>query len=313
MIEPDVSVVIATYNRSGVLRHTLDVLRHQTHTNWEAIIVGDACTDDTAAVVAACDDARLQFVNLPENHGEQSAPNNEGVARAQGSVVAFLNHDDFWRPDHLTRALAHLSSTGADVVYSWIAQLLPDGTPVLLGVSPDGVYSPLVTVPASAWVVRRELAQRLPWRNGWTMRLTPSQDWLWRAWHERARIVELRHLSVLALPSGTRKGSYRGAASNDDPNNEHTRWRDRVLKDDRWAEEILTAYLHAQANGGRLPPSTRVLRRLSWVARNAGSKAVVSMGWHPLAAWLAVRHPGRGGFLTWLRSERGLPARDTSR
>jgi hypothetical protein len=43
------------------------------------IVVGDACTDDTANAIASFADARLRFVNMPRNHGEQSAPNNEGV------------------------------------------------------------------------------------------------------------------------------------------------------------------------------------------------------------------------------------------
>jgi len=46
MRAPDVSVIIATYNRSAVLRHVLEVLRLQTFGNWEALVVGDACTDD---------------------------------------------------------------------------------------------------------------------------------------------------------------------------------------------------------------------------------------------------------------------------
>jgi hypothetical protein len=218
-----------------------------------------------------------------------------------------------WRRDHLERACAHLASTGADLVYSWLASLLPDGTVVLLGVSPDGVYAPTITVPASAWVMKRRIAAQQPWRDGWTIRLPPSQDWLWRAWHGGARLVELPRLSVVALPSGARSGSYRA----DDPasgvsrpsDNEHQRWHDRILESDEWAEDLLTKYVQAQANGGRIPPARPALRQLSRVARHLGSAAIAATGRHPLAVLMAVRHPGRGGYLAWLRSERGLPAR----
>jgi glycosyltransferase involved in cell wall biosynthesis len=306
---PDVSIVIATYNRSAVLREVLDVLRLQTARAWEAIVVGDACTDDTASVVAGFGDPRLRFVNLPHNHGEQSAPNNAGVALATGRALAFLNHDDFWRPDHLERSLAHLDASGADLVYSWTANLLPDETVVLLGVSPGGAYSAAVIAPASSWVMRRELADRVgSWRSGWTIRLSPSQDWLWRAARLGARLHELPRVSVIGFPSGSRPGSYGEAGAG-----EHARWRERLVSDPAWPEALLARYVRAQADGGRLPPAARPTRQVSWALQNAGSATAARLGLHPLALWTAIRHPGRGGFLTWLRKQRGLPARGSER
>ncbi|TIV65821.1 MAG: glycosyltransferase family 2 protein, partial [Mesorhizobium sp.] len=93
-IEPLVSVVIATHNRPAVLRQTLKSLIGQTLQDWEAIVVGDACRPDTPAIVAAFDDCRISYIDLPVNFGEQSGPNNIGFARARGRFVAILNHDD---------------------------------------------------------------------------------------------------------------------------------------------------------------------------------------------------------------------------
>ena len=93
---PTVSVVVATYNRANVLRFSIEAALRSSASDWEMIVVGDACTDHTADVVASFDDPRISFVNLPVNAGEQSIPNNEGVRRARGRYVAFLNHDDLW-------------------------------------------------------------------------------------------------------------------------------------------------------------------------------------------------------------------------
>ena len=90
-----VSVIIATFNRSNVLKIALQTLRWQTYEHWEAWVIGDCCTDDTEAVVASFNDDRIHFYNLPENFGEQSGPNNEGVSphsRCQRMGVQSRSH-----------------------------------------------------------------------------------------------------------------------------------------------------------------------------------------------------------------------------
>jgi glycosyltransferase involved in cell wall biosynthesis len=72
---------------------------------------GDACTDDSAELVASYRDPRLHWFNLPTNSGYQSAPHNEGLRRARGRYVAYLNHDDLWLPNHLERLVAALGPT----------------------------------------------------------------------------------------------------------------------------------------------------------------------------------------------------------
>ena len=127
MKEPRVSIVTATYNRAEVLRLTIESVRRSRLTDWEMIIVGDACTDDSEAMVASFGDQRIRFVNLPVNAGEQSVPNNAGVALAHAPFVAFLNHDDLWIPEHLDLALAHLESEQADLVSTLTIALDADG------------------------------------------------------------------------------------------------------------------------------------------------------------------------------------------
>jgi glycosyltransferase involved in cell wall biosynthesis len=80
MARPRVSVITATYNRSRVLRHTIASVIAQDFADWELLVVGDAGTDDTADVVASFRDPRIRFFSLPQNVGEQSGPNNAGVA-----------------------------------------------------------------------------------------------------------------------------------------------------------------------------------------------------------------------------------------
>ncbi|MDO6522053.1 glycosyltransferase [Shimia thalassica] len=77
-----VTVVVATYNRATVLSRTLRTLIAKSLQDWQAVVVGDACSDNTQDVIAALDDKRIQFVNLPERFGEQAGPNSVGMALA---------------------------------------------------------------------------------------------------------------------------------------------------------------------------------------------------------------------------------------
>ena len=76
-----ISIITATYNRSNLLAYAINSVLRSTYEDWELIVVGDACTDDTESVVNAFGDPRIQFYNLEENFGEQSGPNNIGFSQ----------------------------------------------------------------------------------------------------------------------------------------------------------------------------------------------------------------------------------------
>jgi Glycosyl transferase family 2 len=174
---PLVSVVTATFNRSRAVRCAAESVRAQTLTDWEQWVIGDACTDDTADVVAGFGDPRVRFHNLPENVGEQSGPNNEGLKRARGRYLAMLNHDDLWLPDHLELAVAALEASGADLVFTMALQVEREGHYVLHNWAPGRRYLPELFIPASSWVFRRELFERIGgWRPVQTIRNFPSQE-----------------------------------------------------------------------------------------------------------------------------------------
>ena len=95
---PLVSVVVATYNSSHLLRYALRSILLSDHWNLDVVVVGDHCTDDTPSVISSLADERIRFINLERNSGQQATPNNVGVAAARGEYIAFLNHDDVWLP-----------------------------------------------------------------------------------------------------------------------------------------------------------------------------------------------------------------------
>jgi len=122
---PTVTVIIATYNKSAALRYAIDSVLWQSFDSFELWVIGDGCTDDSAEVVGAYDDQRVHWYNLPENTGYQSEPHNEGLRRARGKYIAYLNHDDVWLPNHLQVLVKHIEETEADFVFSILEWVLP--------------------------------------------------------------------------------------------------------------------------------------------------------------------------------------------
>jgi len=112
-----VSVVIPTYNRAGTVIDAVRSVLAQHFEDFELIVVDDGSTDDTEARVAAIADDRLRYI--AGQHAGVSAARNLGVRRATGSVIAFLDSDDVWRPDKLAREVDVLAKhPEVDAVFS---------------------------------------------------------------------------------------------------------------------------------------------------------------------------------------------------
>ena len=98
---PFFSVITATYKRGNRIRPTIGSVLDQTEQDFEYLVVGDGCTDETESVVRSFGSDKIRWLNLPENRGNQSFANNHGIEAARGEWICYLGHDDIWSPDHL--------------------------------------------------------------------------------------------------------------------------------------------------------------------------------------------------------------------
>lgn len=96
---PTISVIIPGYNNGQFIAETIQTVRQQTLPPDEIIVVDDGSSDNTEAVVRSILDDRIQYVRQP-NSGVSVARNN-GLERATGEFVSFLDADDRWRPETL--------------------------------------------------------------------------------------------------------------------------------------------------------------------------------------------------------------------
>ena len=110
-MKPAASVIIPCYNHAHYLPQAIQSVLAQRFTDWEAIVVNDGSTDDTAAVVAQICDPRIRYV-YQENQG-LSAARNTGIRMAQGKYLAFVDADDEWEPRFLQRCVQVLDADAA--------------------------------------------------------------------------------------------------------------------------------------------------------------------------------------------------------
>jgi hypothetical protein len=137
---PLVSVTVATWNASALLieRAVASVLR-QTYDNWEMVIVGDGCTDDTGACLSALGDPRVRFFNFPYHGIYPSNPvhrwmvsgtlaSNFAVGQARGQWIAPLDQDDEFAPHHIETLLGLARRTRSELAYGKIREVHPQLT-----------------------------------------------------------------------------------------------------------------------------------------------------------------------------------------
>ncbi len=105
--KPAVSVIIPTYNRGWILREAIDSVLAQEFTDYELIVVDDGSTDDTREIL---DIYGRQITVLRQSNQGVSAARNRGIAASRAQLIAFLDSDDLWLPQKLTRQVRFFKS-----------------------------------------------------------------------------------------------------------------------------------------------------------------------------------------------------------
>jgi len=112
---PKVSIVITTRNRPGLLKRALGSALHQMYQNFEIHVVDDASSDDQRCSIenlfAGCKKVHYWC------HGNRrglAAARNTGIAKSSGDYIAFLDDDDEWKPECVTKRIALLQDLPPD-------------------------------------------------------------------------------------------------------------------------------------------------------------------------------------------------------
>jgi len=118
-----VSVIMPTYNRPERLQRALTHLQAQHDPDWEALVVddGDGRGYDMALSLRDVGDERIRAFR---NTGKQQVDaRNTAIVQASGSIIAWLDDDDWWEhPDHVALLKQTLQEPGLAHVHGWVVR-----------------------------------------------------------------------------------------------------------------------------------------------------------------------------------------------
>lgn len=162
---PAISIVIPTYNHAEFLQLALKSVVEQTFSDWEAIIVNNFSDDATLQIIDQFNEPRFRVINF-RNHGVIAASRNEGIQNSLAPVIAFLDSDDTWYKDKLSKCMSEFEK-GAKVVChgeNWVNdRSVPRA--IFYGPAEKATYRNLLfrgnCISTSATLVNREVLEQL--------------------------------------------------------------------------------------------------------------------------------------------------------
>ncbi len=107
---PFVSVIMATYNRSGYLPRSILSFINQTYKNCELIIVDDGSHDNTFQIVNDYLQNQENIRYIKHSHRKLSLSKNAGIQAACGKYIAFLDSDDEYKINYLEKRVQFMEA-----------------------------------------------------------------------------------------------------------------------------------------------------------------------------------------------------------
>lgn len=159
---PEVSIVIPTRDRPSWLMAAVRSALAQTGPLVEVVVSDDGSATATAERLRALADPRVRLLRRPSSAGVARA-RNAGARASTGRWLSFLDDDDLWAPDKLSRQLSAATAQGADAACCGVLAVDDSGAvfatlppPAPDTVRRDILRSNVVPAPGSNVLVRRD-------------------------------------------------------------------------------------------------------------------------------------------------------------
>ena len=109
-INPEITVILCTYNRLNHLKNCIDSVINQTFKDWELVVVDDGSQDNTFELV----DSYLQEIPkiryLKHRNRKLGYAKNAGIQASFGNYITFIDSDDAYKPNHLASRIEYMKA-----------------------------------------------------------------------------------------------------------------------------------------------------------------------------------------------------------
>lgn len=117
---PEISIIVPVYNCEPYIEECLKSISNQAFKDFEALIVNDGSTDNSENIIMDFIKKDDRFKLLTKKNGGQSSARNLGLRCAKGKYIAFLDSDDFIKPEFFEKLHTRAEENKLDIVMSGI-------------------------------------------------------------------------------------------------------------------------------------------------------------------------------------------------
>ena len=114
-MEDLISVIVPVYNVEKYLKRCVTSILNQSYKNFEVVLVDDGSTDNSGKICDEMQGADSRIIAYHTKNGGLSAARNFGIEKASGDYIAFVDSDDFIKPDFLMQLISAMRQTNADI------------------------------------------------------------------------------------------------------------------------------------------------------------------------------------------------------
>lgn len=207
------SVIIASYNRSGLIEESLNSVKNQTYRPIEVIVIDDGSTDNTKDVVALWinenfEDGGFSLKYFWQPNAGPCSARNKGIVESKGDYIQFLDSDDLISPDRFEILAKEFQETRADFIQTGFDRFDENSLEVVgynFGRPNENqvelAFKGLLWANTLRSAFRRSLVQKI---EPWDIKMTCFED---RLYVERAVFKATNPIAISKILASARRGS----------------------------------------------------------------------------------------------------------
>lgn len=181
-----ISIILPAYNVEKFIGEAIKSIQEQTYNNWEAIIINDGSSDNSAQVIDNLIEGDNRFRLINQVNSGVAGARNAGILAAAGEYLTFLDGDDKWEPSFLSSLISAIENTDADMAYCGYSHLYTSGIKrkfsypysaghIILDVINGGTQIHIGTI-----MVKRSLINKLDLRFEEKCLIGEDQEFIWK-------------------------------------------------------------------------------------------------------------------------------------